>query len=173
MKARTEKQHRNLAEHAGLSLSPGNTRGFIEMFSYEIENYGSEEAKASMDRYVNAQGFEAFLLGGILNCIKCSHWYQEYGYSSFEDMVENRLGISIFTAHDYMELYDALKGEYIPWKKIKHLGWTKLKWYGKNVTEHNVDEWLRAVDDAGDNFESDFAVPGPMKQEMAEGEMLP
>ena len=173
MKLRTEKQHRKLAEHAGLSLSPGNTRDFIESFVYDIENYSCEEAKAFMDMYMKAHGFEAFILGGTLKLIKCNHWYQKHGYSSFDDMVNERLGISTSVANGYMKVYDALKGDDVPWKKIKHLLWTKLKWYAGHLTDSNVDDWLLAVEAAGDEFYSDFVVPEPMKGEIAKGEILP
>jgi hypothetical protein len=173
MKARTEKQRRKLLEYMGLSLSPGNTRAFIEVFVYEIENYDSEKAKSTMDKCAKAEGFNAFVLGGALRVIKRNGWYREYGHSSFRDMTEIDLGISLSTAHDYMKVYDALKGEDVPWKKIKHLRWTKLKWYAGHLTDSNVDAWLRAVEGTGDEFYCDFAVPEAMKQEMTEGEMLP
>ncbi len=112
-----------------------------------------------MNKCVKAQGYEAIVLGGTLKLINRNLWYEDCGYSSFEDMITNGLSHSVSTAHDYMKLYDVLANPEIPWKKIKHLGWTKIKSYGMRRTKSNVDDGLTAVRSTGDEVVHNFAIP--------------
>jgi len=153
------KPRRELHEHLGLSLSPGQVGEFIQVFVYEIEHYDSQKALEIVDsKCAKAEGFNAFVLGGVLNVINRNDWYREYGFSSFEDMVSKKIGQPASVAQEYMKLYEVLSDKGIPWKKIRHLRWTQIKWYGKHLTPDNADEWVAAVETAGDEFQADFAM---------------
>ncbi|MEH6467442.1 MAG: hypothetical protein V7722_07400 [Porticoccus sp.] len=153
------KPRRELHEHIGLGLSPGNTTDFIRSISYEIENYSSQEAFIIIEgKAAKAEGFHTFCLGGTLRVIRSNCWYNGYGYSSFENMMMEKLDLPISVALDYIKLYEVLSDEKIPWKKIRHLRWTQIKWYGKYLTPSNADQWVAAVERAGEEYQPDFSV---------------
>ena len=41
-----------------------------------------------------------------------------------------------------ISIYDNLVTKMIPWEKVSHLGWTKLKDLAPVLTPENVDEWV-------------------------------
>ncbi len=166
-KVQRRKPRRELHEHIGLRLSHGQIGGFIQWFVYDIEHYDSKEALDIIEgKSAKAEGFHAFVLGGTLKVIKHHGWYQEYGYLSFDEMVNKLLDFPKSVVQEYIELYEVLSREDIPWKKIRHLRWSQIIWYGKYLTPENADVWVAAVEEVGDEFCSDFKLPEGVNYEI-------
>lgn len=80
-----------------------------------------------------------FKLGGVLQVIYQNAWFE--GYESFASFVFERFGFQERKAKYLMEIYTNLVTKQIPWEKVAHLGWTKLKDLARHLTVENVDEW--------------------------------
>lgn len=79
-------------------------------------------------------------LGGVLKVIFDNAWFE--GYESFDLYVFEKFGFASRKARYLMEIYDELVTKQIPWDKVQHLGWTKLKDLAKHLTLDNLDEWV-------------------------------
>lgn len=79
-------------------------------------------------------------LGGVLRLIRDNEWYE--GHDSFGAFVQEKFGFAERKAKYLMEIYTELVTKHIPWDKVQHLGWTKLKDLARFLTVENVDEWV-------------------------------
>ena len=79
-------------------------------------------------------------LGGVLKVIFDNAWFE--GYESFDVYVYEKFGFASRKDRYLMEIYDELVTKQIPWDKVQHLGWTKLKDLAKYLTLDNLDEWV-------------------------------
>lgn len=93
------------------------------------------ELQSDMDR-------NAFMLGGVLAKIQSEGWYQNKGYENFKQYVEAEAGIAYRKAMYLVGIYNALVESGVPWAKVGHLGWTKLKELAPILDMDNVDEWV-------------------------------
>lgn len=81
-----------------------------------------------------------FKLGGVLKLIKDNTWYD--GSADFDTFVVNTYGFAARKAMYLIQIYTDLVTKQIPWAKVSHLGWTKLKDLSPTLTNENVDEWV-------------------------------
>lgn len=81
-----------------------------------------------------------FKLGGVLKIIYDNSWFE--GFENFGLFVFEKFGFQERKAKYLMEIYSELVTKQIPWEKVHHLGWTKLKDLAKVLTLENVDEWI-------------------------------
>jgi hypothetical protein len=130
-------------------VMPSKVEGsdIIEKVQNVVENLDVEGAKLSLDQCCDVRGFSAFILGGLLEVIRENKWYKDYGYPSFKDMVEQGTGISTSAAYDYMNIYRCLIKSGVSWEKLEHIGWTKIRWFAKHLTQDNVDQWIQEAAD--------------------------
>jgi hypothetical protein len=80
-----------------------------------------------------------FKLGGVLKVIKDNTWFD--GATDFDSFVSEQYGFQARKAHYLIQIYTDLVTKQIPWAKVSHLGWTKLKDLSPVLTVENVDEW--------------------------------
>jgi hypothetical protein len=113
---------------------------------YMIENLSKEKAYEQAKAASDIRAYGAFHFGGVLLIIKQSEWYQDYGFSSFSEFVNDDFGISKSTAYDYMGIYHNLVKSGVSWEEIKHLGWTKIRLIAKYMSQGNLDEWIEIAD---------------------------
>lgn len=81
-----------------------------------------------------------FKLGGVLKVIKDNTWFD--GAADFDTFVAEQYGFQARKAHYLIQIYTDLVTKQIPWAKVSHLGWTKLKDLSPVLTVDNVDEWV-------------------------------
>jgi hypothetical protein len=81
-----------------------------------------------------------FKMGGVLKLINDNSWFE--GFPSFDDFVVEKYGFQGRKARYLISIYDNLVTKQIPWDKVSHLGWTKLKDLATILTPENVDEWV-------------------------------
>jgi hypothetical protein len=81
-----------------------------------------------------------FRLGGVLKVIYTNAWFE--GFESFDLFVYENFGFQARKAQYLMSIYDNLVTKQIPWEKVAHLGWTKLKDLAPVLTLDNVDDWV-------------------------------
>jgi hypothetical protein len=129
-------------------VMPSKVEGsdIIEKVQNVVENLDVEGAKQSLDQSSNVRGFSVFILGGILKTIHENQWYKDYGHAYFKDMIEQGVGISTSTAYDYIKIYSCLTESGVSWNDIEHIGWTKIRWFAKHLTQDNVDDWIKEAE---------------------------
>ena len=107
-----------------------------------IEKLDKENALKHAKLVWETRAYCAFHFGGVLSVIQSHKWYKAYGFSTFRDFVGDKFGISKSTAYDFISIYINLIEKEIPWKKIEHLGWTKIRLIGRFLTQKNLEEWI-------------------------------
>ena len=130
----------------GTLLSKEDGGDIIEQIKYYVEGLDFETAQLCVQKCSDVRGFSVFLLGGILQAVNENKWYVEYGYSSFLAMLEQGLGLSQSAAYDYMKIYRCLIDSGVSWEQIEHVGWTKVRWFAKHLTQNNVDQWVQEAE---------------------------
>lgn len=138
---------------------------------HQIEKLDSVRAKEIMHYCSEARGFNAFVLGGVLVRIAENNWFEDYGYTSFSDLVTNGLGMSTSTAYDYKKIYVSLIEADVPWEKVEHIGWTKLRWIARYIEKDNVDQWVEAAANMNTHQLHEFAKT--QAKEVAEKSLVP
>ena len=105
-----------------------------------VENLKEKEARELVVQLCEGAEFTFFKLGGVLSVIQANGWYEPY--ASFKDYVETERGINYRTARYWISIYNGIVESGVPWAKVKHLGWTKLKEIVPVLTLDNVDHWV-------------------------------
>jgi hypothetical protein len=81
-----------------------------------------------------------FKMGGVLKLISDNSWFE--GFPAFDDFVFEKYGFKGRKAAYLISIYDNLVTKQIPWDKVSHLGWTRLKDLAPILTPETVDEWV-------------------------------
>ena len=105
-----------------------------------VENLKEQEARALVVQLCEGAEFTFFKLGGVLSVIQANGWFGPY--ASFKDYVESERGLNYRTARYWIAIYNGIVESGVPWAKVKHLGWTKLKEIVQVLTVDNVDQWV-------------------------------
>jgi hypothetical protein len=106
----------------------------------EVENLSKTKALNEAERLAENIEINYFKLGGVLHKINDNSWFE--GFASFDDFVQEKYGFQGRKARYLISIYDNLVTKQIPWEKVSHLGWTKLKDLATILTPENVDEWV-------------------------------
>lgn len=95
-------------------------------------------------KLVDSAEFDDFRLGAMLNRINCDKLWSKKGAASFGEFAERELGLRRSKAYYLADVYTKLVNAEVPWAKVKHLGWTKLRHLARLLSEDNVnvDEWI-------------------------------
>jgi len=117
----------------------GGSDLFIEIV-HTVENLKEKEARELVVSLCEGAEFTYFKLGGVLSVIQANKWYAPY--ASFKDYVESERGLNYRTARYWIAIYNGIVESGVPWAKVKHLGWTKLKEIVQVLTVDNVDQWV-------------------------------
>jgi hypothetical protein len=126
------------APKTGEIVTPGDDPLFELV--HEIENIKEQEARALVGKLAEQSEITFFRLGGVLSVIQANSWFSPY--ASFKDYVEKEHGLHYRKASYWVSIYNGLVESKVPWEKVKHLGWTKLKELVPVLTASNVDEWV-------------------------------
>ncbi len=112
--------------------------------AHEVE--GLSKAKAINEAAKLAENIELnyFKLGGVLKVINENSWFE--GFASFDQMVFEQFGFQSRKARYLISIYENLVTKQIPWEKVGHLGWTKLKDLAPVLTLDNVDQWVEKAE---------------------------
>lgn len=106
----------------------------------EVENLTKPKALNLATQLAEQIETNYFRLGGVLKVIFDNSWFE--GAESFDVFVVERFGFKPRKARYLMDIYTELVTKQIPWEKVAHLGWTKLKDLAKVLTLDNLDEWV-------------------------------
>ena len=122
----------------------GDRIGLVKSY---VQDLDEGTALQSAKNCSNVRGFTVFVLGGVLQAIRDNGWHKGYGYQSFKAMAEEGVGLSQSTAYDYIKIYSCLTESGVSWSDIKHIGWTKIRWFAKHLTQDNVAQWIQDAED--------------------------
>lgn len=106
----------------------------------EVEGLSKTKALNLADNLAEHIEEDYFRLGGVLKLISENSWFE--GYDSFDLFVYEKYGFQGRKARYLIMIYTELVTKQIPWEKVGHLGWTKLKELAPVLTLENVDEWV-------------------------------
>lgn len=110
--------------------------------AHEVENLKPEKAFLLVPKLLDNIDHGYFRLGGVLAAIQAQGWYQDKGHETFRAFVEAECGIQYRKAMYLIQIYNGLVEAGIPWAKVSHLGWTKLKELANILSPENVDDWV-------------------------------
>ena len=74
-----------------------------------------------MDNYEAGDSAKLLCFAGALSLIKKNHWYRGYGYGSFEEVVNNHLGMSISVLELFVGIFEFLKSEEYSPETLKYV----------------------------------------------------
>lgn len=126
--------------------APVEEQDVFEVVSEACENLDKDEAFARVEYLLNGMYFDYFQLGGVLNLIQENEWFREEGYQNFNEFIDDRYGLHYRKARYLIKIYVGLVESGVPWDKVKHLGWTKLKELVDILTVENVDSYAAKAD---------------------------
>jgi hypothetical protein len=112
----------------------------------EVENIKEAKAFEMIPRLMDDNDRNSFRLGGYLSKIQAEGWFLNKGYENFKAYVEAECSIKYRKAMYLIGIYNGLVAAQIPWSKVQHLGWTKLKELAGILTAENVDEWVTVAE---------------------------
>jgi hypothetical protein len=116
------------------------TGNLILDISNEVETMSKQKALQEAEKLAENVEVSYFKLGGILKLINDNSWFE--GFPTFDAFVFEQYGFQSRKARYLISIYDNLVTKMIPWEKVQHLGWTKLKDLAPVLTQDNVDEWV-------------------------------
>lgn len=116
------------------------TGNLIMDIAAEVEQMSKTKALNEADKLAENIEINYFRMGGILKLINDNNWFE--GFPAFDDFVVEKYGFAGRKARYLIAIYDNLVTKQIPWEKVGHLGWTKLKDLALILTPENVDEWV-------------------------------
>ena len=108
--------------------------------AHSIETLSQDKAFEAVESILEEAGLNDFRLGGVLQVINTHGWYEPY--NSFKALLKERFNLEYRKAMYLINIYNVLVEAQIPWSKVSHLGWTKLKELVKVLTPENVDYWV-------------------------------
>lgn len=106
----------------------------------EIENLTEKQAKQAVGLLTEATDLNEFKLGGVLSKVAQSKWYEPH--ASMREYIENETAVGYRKGMYLIGVYNDLVKSGVPYDKVKHLGWTKLKEIARVLTKENMDEWI-------------------------------
>lgn len=116
------------------------TGNLILDIAHEVESLTKTKALNMAENLAEDIEVNYFKLGGVLKLINDNSWFEGFNY--FDDFVYEKYGFQGRKARYLVSIYDNLVTKQIPWEKVSHLGWTKLKDLAQIITLDNVDEWV-------------------------------
>lgn len=116
------------------------TGNLILDIAHEVEQMTKAKALNEAEKLAENIEVNYFKMGGVLKLINDNSWFE--GFESFDAFVLERYGFAGRKARYLISIYDNLVTKQIPWDKVAHLGWTKLKDLAPVLTPENVDEWV-------------------------------
>jgi len=122
------------------------TGNLLMDIAHEVESYSKTKALNEAERLADNIETNYFKMGGCLKLINDNSWFE--GSESFEAFVLEHYGFQSRKARYLITIYDNLVTKQIPWEKVGHLGWTKLKDLALVLTPENVDEWVAKAEHA-------------------------
>lgn len=111
---------------------------------HEIETLKQPQALGLVKELSEQTEVTFFKLGGVLSRIQANGWFQPY--ASFREFVEKEHGLHYRKATYWIGIYNDLAESGVPWSKVSHLGWTKLKEIAGVIKPDNVDEWVKIAE---------------------------
>jgi hypothetical protein len=125
---------------------PSEAGDMIVQTAKEVENLKEAKAFDSVPRLMSDIEQNYFKLGGYLSKIQAEGWFLNKGYENFKAYVEAECSIKYRKAMYLIGIYNGLVAAQIPWSKVSHLGWTKLKELAGILNNDNVDEWVTVAE---------------------------
>lgn len=116
------------------------TGNLILDIAHEVEQLSKTKALNMAESLAENIEVNYFKLGGVLSKITENSWFE--GFDTFDDFIYEKFGFQVRKARYLINIYDNLVTKMIPWEKVSHLGWTKLKDLAQILTQENVDEWV-------------------------------
>lgn len=116
------------------------TGNLILDIAHEVESLTKTKALHLAEDLAENIEVNYFKLGGVLKLISDNSWFE--GYETFEQFLVEKYGFQARKARYLIFIYENLVTKMIPWEKVSHLGWTKLKDLAGVLTTENVDEWV-------------------------------
>jgi hypothetical protein len=108
--------------------------------AHEVEDATKAEALSRAQASADNIEVEFLRVGGYLKRINDNTWWSKF--ASFEAYVFEQFGFKLRKAQYLIATYDSLVSNKIPWSKVQHLGWTKVKMLAPILTLENVGEWV-------------------------------
>jgi hypothetical protein len=120
------------------------TGNLILDIAHEVEGLTKTKALNEAERLAENIDVNYFKMGGILKLINDNSWFE--GFSTFDDFVFEHFKMKGRKARYLISIYDNLVTKMIPWEKLSHLGWTKIKELAPVITLDTMDGWIEKAE---------------------------
>jgi hypothetical protein len=120
------------------------TGNLILDIAHEVESLTKTKALNEAERLADNIDTNYFKMGGILKLINDNSWFE--GFAAFDDFVFEKYKMKGRKARYLISIYDNLVTKMIPWDKLSHLGWTKIKELAPVITLDTVDSWVEKAE---------------------------
>lgn len=137
-------QEQDVAQKTVGKIKTKATGDMIMDVAVEVESLTKTKALNMAANLADTIEVSYLKLGGVLKVIFDNAWFE--GYESFDIFVYEKFGFASRKARYLMEIYDELVTKQIPWSKVQHIGWTKLKDLARILTLDNLDEWIEKAE---------------------------
>jgi hypothetical protein len=124
----------------GSKAKSKGTGDLIADVAIDVENLTKTKALNLADTLFETVESSFFKLGGVLKIIKDNTWFEPF--PDFPTFVLEKFGFASRKAEYLIQIYNDLVTKQIPWAKVSHLGWTKLKDLSPILDLTNLDEWV-------------------------------
>lgn len=135
-------------------VSASNQEMDQKLFSMKVSTINGMEKGDALNKaeeLVNRQSETYFYLGGVFRRIVDQKAYEEKGYTSFQEYVENEFDFKVRHAHNMVSIYTTLTESEIPWDKVRPIKFTKLIVLCEHnlLTPESADEWVEKCSGEG------------------------
>lgn len=111
----------------------------------EIAGLTKEGAMAAVSTLHDEANLNFIRMGGVLGRIQDENWYEPY--ASFQEMAEQKFGILKRRAYYWVSIYKGLVESEVPFSKVAHIPWSKLKDIVNIITPDTVDKWVKLAEE--------------------------
>lgn len=139
----------------------------VSTAAQEIDAMDAETAESEVKRLLEETAYNAFRIGGMLQRIQVSGEFESG--KKFVDYVMDEFGIHSRRAYNFIEIYNMLVNEGIPWEKVAPLGWSKLAKLPGLLTAKNANAMVKKLKDQSVRSIEVWAREEKKRQQAGEG----
>lgn len=112
----------------------------------DVTEYDYNSADEELTRLQGEVELNNFYVGKMLHIINANMWFEDEGFRSFRNYCEERHGIQYRKAMYLVKMYQELTASGVDYRKIAHLGWSKIKEIASVITIANTEEWIEIAE---------------------------
>ncbi len=115
----------------------------IETVATYVNALTEQAVFSAITNAIDGEGLSDFKLGALLARVQDDKLWKG-SFNSLQEFIEAQ-GIAYHKGMYLIRTFNTLVGIDVPWSKVQHLGWTKLKELSLIITQDNADQWIEVA----------------------------